>query len=124
MHLLMVFLGGGLGSVLRYLIKILCEKNFGVFYPWGTFSVNILGSLILGFAFTVILSKVNALDTNMKLFLTVGFAGGFTTFSTFSLESVTLIKEGFLGTSIIYMFSSLILGLLAVFAGMYLAKYV
>ncbi|MDD3149214.1 MAG: fluoride efflux transporter CrcB [Candidatus Gastranaerophilales bacterium] len=122
MNFLMVFLGGGLGSVLRYFIKVLCDKHIGYFYPWGTFTVNILGSLFLGFCITLLIDKYSSLDTSTKLFLTVGLAGGFTTFSTFCFESVNFIKDGHFQISLLYMLSSTILGLLAVIIGMNIAK--
>lgn len=124
MNLLAVFLGGGLGSVLRYLCNVFFDKNIGLAYPWGTFCINILGSLFLGFIFAALLTKIDMLNTQTKLFLTVGVAGGFTTFSTFSLETYNLFKQGQILMSIIYPLSSLILGFGAVALGFYLARYV
>jgi len=120
----MIFLGGGIGSVLRYLLKIFCDKNFGEFLPYGTFAANILGSLFLGFVVALAFKRTDLLDTNTKLFLTVGIAGGFTTFSTYSLETVNLIKQGYLGVGIFYSLISLLLGVVAIYLGIYLAKYI
>jgi CrcB protein len=122
--ILMIFLGGGIGSALRYIVKIFCDKHFGYLFPWGTFAVNILGCIFLGFVFALAIHKSDFLDTNTRLFLTVGIAGGFTTFSTFSLEAVNLITEGHLLISLGYMLSSVIFGLLSIYLGFYIAKYV
>ena len=118
---LMIFLGGGTGSVLRYLVKVLCDKTLPLNYPWGTFSVNILGSLILGFAVAFFIDKPQV-DTSVKLFFTVGITGGFTTFSTFSLDIVNLIKQGNVSICLLYIIASLLLSVLALYAGMLLAK--
>ncbi len=119
-NLILVFIGGGLGSSLRYIIgKYL---NAGHLLPFGTFLVNILGSLILG----VILGwalKTNSLNTPLNLMLGIGFCGGFTTFSTFSFENYSLIKSGDYLTFSVYLFGSLILGMLAVLIGIFISKY-
>lgn len=124
MNLLAVFLGGGIGSVLRYLCSVFFSKNVGITYPWGTFCVNILGSLFLGFVFGALLVKVDAINTQTKLFLTVGVAGGFTTFSTFSVETFNLFKQGHTLIAIVYPLSSILLGFGAVALGFYFARYI
>ena len=117
----MIFLGGGLGSVLRYLTKVLCDKVLPLSYPWGTFSVNIIGSFVLGFLFFHFLNK-SEVDTSVKLFFTIGLTGGFTTFSTFSLDIVNLIKNDQLGLCILYILASVLLSVLAIYAGAYVSK--
>ncbi|TDQ24065.1 fluoride efflux transporter CrcB [Tenacibaculum caenipelagi] len=118
---LLVFIGGGIGSVLRFLIgKLLNSSQAGI--PYGTFTANILGSLligiILGFA-----AKNEALTQNHTLLLATGFCGGFTTFSTFAYENHIFLKSGDFTSFAIYTIASFILGFLAVFAGIYLANY-
>ncbi|MEM9687804.1 MAG: fluoride efflux transporter CrcB [Bacteroidota bacterium] len=118
--LILVFLGGGLGSMLRFIIgKYLNNNPSGI--PYGTFAVNILGSLliglILGFA-----SKNTAITQNHILFLATGFCGGFTTFSTFSYENHLFLKSGdFIGFAL-YTILSFAIGVLAVFLGMYIVN--
>ncbi|MCL4167426.1 UNVERIFIED_CONTAM: hypothetical protein GTU68_043411 [Idotea baltica] len=119
-QVLLVFLGGGFGSVLRYIIgKYLNNVENGI--PYGTFLANILGSLliglILGFA-----AKNNTLSQNQTLLLATGFCGGFTTFSTFAYENHVFLKSGDFTSFALYTFASFIIGFLAVFFGMYLAK--
>lgn len=116
----LVFLGGGIGSVLRYFIgKLLNSPETGI--PYGTFAANILGSLligiILGFA-----AKHESLNANQTLLLATGFCGGFTTFSTFAYENHVFLKSGDFTSFAIYTIASFIVGFLAVFAGMYLVK--
>ena len=119
-QLLLVFIGGGFGSVLRYGIgKWLNNTENGI--PYGTFAANILGSLliglILGFA-----AKNDTLTSNQTLLLATGFCGGFTTFSTFAYENHVFLKTGDFTSFAFYTIASFIIGFLAVFLGLYLSK--
>lgn len=121
-NLIFVFIGGGLGSVLRFLIgKWLNNSENGI--PYGTFAANILGSLLIG----VILgyaAKSDALSQNHTLLLATGFCGGFTTFSTFAYENHIFLKSGDFTSFAFYTIASFVVGFLAVFAGMYLVKFI
>ncbi|WP_288955001.1 fluoride efflux transporter CrcB [uncultured Polaribacter sp.] len=121
-QLLLVFIGGGFGSVLRYAIgKWLNNTENGI--PFGTFAANILGSLfigvILGYA-----AKNETLSQNHTLLLATGFCGGFTTFSTFAYENHVFLKSGDFTSFAFYTIASFVVGFLAVFAGMYLVKLI
>jgi len=114
-----IFLGGGLGSVSRYLLHLLINGRGPVVgFPWSTFTINILGSLLIGMFYA--LSARFQLSQETRLFLTVGLCGGFTTFSTFSNESLFLFKEGMYFTLASYIILSIVLGILAVLAGAFL----
>lgn len=120
-QLLLVFIGGGFGSALRFLVgKWLNNPESGI--PLGTFAANILGSLfigiILGYA-----AKNDAISQNHTLLLATGFCGGFTTFSTFAYENHILLKSGDFTTFAFYTIASFVVGFLAVFAGIYLIKF-
>ncbi|MDB4206347.1 fluoride efflux transporter CrcB [bacterium] len=119
-QVLLVFIGGGTGSALRYLVgKIFNSTTQG--YPWGTFSVNIIGSLLIGVLMGMVL-KNSSLSENQTLLLVTGFCGGFTTFSAFAYENQIFLKEGDLTNFFIYTLGSIGLGLLAVFLGFFLSK--
>ncbi|GAL67812.1 fluoride efflux transporter CrcB [Jejuia pallidilutea] len=119
-QVLLVFLGGGFGSVLRYLIgKFLNNTENGI--PYGTFAANILGSLLIGIVLGLA-AKNDTLTQNQTLLLATGFCGGFTTFSTFAYENHVFLKSGDFASFAIYTIASFIVGFLAVFAGMYLVK--
>jgi CrcB protein len=117
---LLIFFGGGFGSVLRYIIGRWLN-NTGSSIPYGTFLVNVLGSLIIG----IILGYVakTTTDVNNYVFLLVtGFCGGFTTFSAFAYENHLLLKNGDYASFLFYTFGSIILGIIAVFLGYYFSK--
>ncbi len=112
LNCLLVGLGGFIGAVLRYLISLIPIKNPESF-PVNTFIINIVGALAIGcLAFAA--SKNENIDPKLLLFLKVGICGGFTTFSTFSLETAELIKSGSVVTALIYVFASIILSVSAV----------
>lgn len=109
---LLVGLGGGLGSMARYLMTRVMAPGTGV--PWATFTVNIVGSLILGVATGLLVGRDS--DT-VRLALMVGFLGGFTTFSTFAVETVALVREGAVSHAILNVTLSLVAGLAAAIVG-------
>ena len=115
MNLLLVVLGGGIGAGGRYLLGSWLHLQLGNGFPWGTFAVNTLGSLMIGLIFGLAQSKTISPDTT--LFLTVGVLGGFTTFSAFSLETLRLIANGDLAASMLNAAGQLSVGLLAVYLG-------
>jgi CrcB protein len=119
-QLFLVFLGGGLGSVLRYWMgTYLNSTQTGI--PYGTFAANIIGSLLIGIILGLAL-KTNSLSQNTVLFLATGFCGGFTTFSAFAYENHLFLKSGDFTTFAIYTISSFIIGFAAVFFGMWIVK--
>jgi CrcB protein len=119
-QLLLVFIGGGFGSTLRYVIgKYMNSTETGI--PWGTFTANILGSLIIGIILGMA-AKNDALSSNQTLLLATGFCGGFTTFSTFAYENHVFLKSGDFTSFALYTIGSFIVAFLAVFAGLFIAK--
>lgn len=120
-HILLVAAGGALGSVLRYLVGLWTLRSFGPSFPWGTLTVNITGSFLIGVFAEVIARKFGA-SAEMRVFLITGILGGYTTFSAFSLDAITLIERGEPVTALIYVASSVLLSALAVFAGLALMR--
>ena len=109
-----VFIGGGFGSVLRFLISNYTQKLWNIKdFPLGTFTVNILGCFLIGIDSADFLK----VDNYLKFLLIAGFCGGFTTFSTFSLENYSLWQEGNYAILALYIGLSLVLGSIAVYAG-------
>ena len=119
-NLLLVFIGGGVGSSLRYLLgKYMNSTQTGI--PWGTFTANILGSLLIGIILGIA-AKNDTLSQSQILLLATGFCGGFTTFSTFAYENHVFLKSGDFTNFALYTIGSFVVGFLAVFLGMFLVK--
>jgi len=128
-----VFIGGGIGAMMRFLATLASKKFFpslmlspifGVIPPsvFGTFLVNITGCFLLGLVFGLTLNRFDNAPETLKLFITAGFLGGLTTFSTFNLEIFEFLKAGKAIEAFLYMFLSCILGLLFTFFGYLISK--
>ena len=119
--ILIVGLGGGAGSILRFL----CQKWVYQFYPhpfpWGTFAVNIAGCFLIGIFYSIG-EKTSILTPEWRLLLTTGFCGGFTTFSAFAFENLTLLKSGDISYFTLYIVLTIVLCIGAVLAGTTLIK--
>lgn len=120
--LLTVGLGGFLGSIARYVTVRSIDQKLNALFPYGTFTVNIVGSLLIGFFYSIALRK--GYSDQWRLFIGAGFCGGFTTFSAFAMENLNLLDQKLLSVSLLYVAVSLIVGVLAVFAGMALGKWI
>ncbi|MBN2745661.1 MAG: fluoride efflux transporter CrcB [Bacteroidales bacterium] len=118
LKLLLIAAGGGIGASIRYLMSMAIPTWFGRIYLWGTLSVNILGSFLIGLAWAYFAH--NSDQINLRLFLIVGLLGGFTTYSSFSLEVLNLFKNGHTQVALLYILATNTLAIGAAFAGYYL----
>lgn len=121
-QLILVGVGGAVGSILRFIISILSIKWFTTSFPFGTMTVNIIGSLLLGLVMGYVI-KTHTDTEQIRLLIGVGFCGGFTTFSTFAYENITLLQQNNYSQFLLYVFISLVFALLAILAGFWLSKY-
>lgn len=121
-ELLLVSIGSFFGGGMRFWISKMVQSYTFIAFPFGTMTVNVLGCLIIGFLSGLNWNGGGLLSPSVKMLLTTGFCGGFTTFSTFMNEGYGLMQDGSYTYMMLYLFGSLVLGLLAVLAGHYLAK--
>lgn len=121
MNILLIACGGALGAVCRYLAGNMVSKIIPSALPWGTFLINIGGSFAMGILMTLIVER-EVLPAAWRLFLCVGLLGGFTTFSSFSYEALSLLMEGRLAAAFGYAGSSVLLGMLAAGVGVFCAR--
>jgi CrcB protein len=113
--------GGVLGANARYLVGLYIADRLGAAFPYGTFVINVTGSLVIGF-FLTLMSERLALDPLWRLFFATGFLGAYTTFSTYTYEAATLIRDGAYVPALLYVFGSVGFGLLGVLAGIAAAE--
>ena len=116
-----VAIGGAAGAVMRWLMAGAVQRWSGTAFPWGTFAVNALGSFLLGFLFVWLIERSTASEL-VRLALTVGMLGAFTTFSTYSLESIRLLQEGALGMAAANVMGQVVVCLVLTWLGIQLAR--
>lgn len=115
--LLAVFVGGGLGSVARYLSGLVFLQRFGPGFPYGTLAVNLTGCFLIGIVAELAQTRAFGSGSAARVFLVVGILGGFTTFSTFAYDAVTLAGEALSIPAILYVLASVVGGIVAAFVG-------
>lgn len=121
--ILIVGFGGFIGTVARFLTSRYFQENIASVFPWSTFTINIIGSLLIGI-FYGISEKGDFMSPDIRLFLTVGICGGFTTFSTFSNDAFLLLRQDEWLRFAFYTSMSFFLGLLAVYVGRFIIKLI
>ena len=119
MEYLVIGIGGFLGANARYLVAGWAAQRFGTTFPYGTFIINVSGSFILGL-FLVVVQERTFIHPNYRLFFAVGFLGAYTTFSTFTYESLRLLQDGSILLGLTNIFASVVVGLLGVVLGVVL----
>jgi CrcB protein len=120
---LLVFLGAGIGGSLRHAVNLACARAFGSGFPWGTLTVNLVGSFTMGALAAWLTFKAGeAWSQPLRLFLTTGILGGFTTFSAFSLDAVLLWERGDAATAFFYVAASVLLSIAGLAAGLALVR--
>ena len=121
MAYIVVFLGGGLGAALRHGINLALARMLGGGFPYATFFINVSGSFVMGLIAAWFAFKGDA-SQHWRLFLTTGILGGYTTFSTFSLDAALLYERGQLTLAAVYAIGSVVLGLIGLFAGLAIVR--
>ena len=122
MNYLLVFFGGGLGASLRHAVNMACAKGFGTAFPYGTFIINISGSIVMGLIAGYLAFKGEA-SQPWRLFVMTGILGGYTTFSAFSLDTALLYERGELALAAFYVAGSVGLSIAGLFAGLALVRW-
>jgi CrcB protein len=116
-----IAVGAAAGGVSRFYLASAIQQRMGAAFPWGTLAINLTGSLLIGFILRYALATP-AVSLEVRAMLTTGFCGGYTTFSTYSYETAVLLEEGQFGRAAAYSLASVLLAVLATFAGFMLAR--
>lgn len=122
MQFFLVFLGSGIGGMARHAVGLLSLRLFGPNFPIGTMTINIVGSALMGVVIGIFAARSQG-EAEVRLFLTTGIIGGFTTFSTFSLDAAALYERGEFLLAALYVIGSVVLGIAALFATMLTVRY-
>jgi fluoride exporter len=122
LNFVLVFFGGGLGASLRHAVNLAAAKAFGVAFPYGTFIINITGSIVMGLIAGYLAFKGEATQ-HWRLFLMTGILGGYTTFSAFSLDTAVLYERGAVGLAAFYVLGSVVISIAGLFAALALVRY-
>ncbi len=120
--ILLIAIGGALGSVFRYWVSAGTHSLLGQSFPYGTLTVNFIGSFIMGFLFAMLLDHFSGNSDQLRALLLIGFLGGFTTFSSFSMETLNLFESGQLLIAFTNIMGNIVLCLTAVWAGLTLGR--
>lgn len=120
-QLLAIAAGGAVGAVLRYWTSLAVHGRFGTAFPWGTLTVNVAGSLLMGFLYIWLIERMAA-GPALRAFLTIGLLGAFTTFSTFSIETLNLLESGQAGRALANVLLSVIVCISAAGLGVFTAR--
>ncbi|UHS56541.1 fluoride efflux transporter CrcB [Agrobacterium vaccinii] len=121
LNIALVAIGGAIGSVARYLVGIWGVKLMGPNFPWGTITVNVVGAFFIGLMVEVVARRFDA-SSEVRVFIVTGILGGFTTWSSFTLDTVVLFERGDLGLAAVYLLASLVVSFAAIFAGLALGR--
>ncbi len=121
LNILLVAVGGAIGSVARYLVGLGATRLAGPNFPFGTLTVNIAGAFAIGLLVEMIARRFDA-SAEMRVFIVTGILGGFTTWSSFTLDTMMLFERGEIGLSALYLLASLLVSFAAVFAGLALGR--
>lgn len=121
MKFLVIGLGAFVGANLRYLVQTWLADRWGSTFPYGTLVANVTGSLVLGFFVALVTARL-IVSPNVRLFVAVGLLGGYTTFSSFTVEALNLVQSGRWLPATLYLLGNVVLGLLAAIAGVLLAR--
>lgn len=122
MSYILVFIGGGLGASLRHAVNVGCARAWGLNFPYGTFVINVTGSLVMGLIAGYLAFKGEA-SQPWRLFIMTGILGGYTTFSAFSLDAITLYERGEIGMAVLYVVGSVVLALTGLVSGLALVRH-
>lgn len=122
LKLFLIVLGGGIGSLFRYLLSTKTYQWLGQGFPYGTLVVNMVGGFLIGFLFVILTERFQGYGDQLRSLIIIGFLGGFTTFSSFSMETLMLVENGYMGRAFLNVVLSVVLCLMLTWIGILLGR--